>query len=152
MCTFKHYDVTGDKGCSMSVEIDSPQRFDGFADDTLQFVLSQISCTSFIASSERGLIAHSKALGLLVRCHKTVNICCSVDPRWLQEKHIPNGRTVKLDFRHSRIPIFVQDRADVKHGQYASDDEVQRPESQVPPGTDPTGINESYSYSRQREV
>jgi len=82
-----------------------------------------------MAPSERGLIAHSKALGLLVWRRKAVSICRNVNLRWFQEKHIPNGRTFELNFRYLRIPIFVQDRANVKHRQYASDDEVQRPES-----------------------
>ena len=56
-----------------------------------------------------------------------VNICRNVD-RWLQG-NIPNGSIVELNFGYLGIPIFVQDRADVKHKKYASDDEVHCPES-----------------------
>ena len=80
-----------------------------------------------MAPSERGLIVHSKGLELLALCRKAVNICRGVDG-WLQE-NMPNGSIVELNFRNLRIPIFVQDRANVKHRQYASDDEVHFPES-----------------------
>jgi len=89
--------------------------------------LSRISLTSFMASSERGLIIHSKGLGPLVWCREMVNILRSVD-RWLHE-NIPNGSTFELRFWHSGIPIIVQDRSNVEYRQHASDDEVHRPES-----------------------
>ena len=60
-------------------------------------------------------------------CRKMVNVCRGVNRR-LQE-NVPNGGTVELNFGHSRIPIFIQDRGDVKNRQYTNDGEVQRPES-----------------------
>ena len=72
---------------------------------------------------------------------KPVNICRSVD-RQLQE-NTPNESAVELNSRNSRIPVFVQYRANVKHRQYASDGQVHRPKSEVPAGTDPAGIHVS---------
>ena len=65
-----------------------------------------------MASSERGLIVHSKGLGLLEWYHKMVSIRRSVG-RWPQ-KNIPNGNTVELRFGHSMIPTIVQGRSDVE--------------------------------------
>jgi predicted metal-binding transcription factor (methanogenesis marker protein 9) len=80
-----------------------------------------------MASSERGVIVHLKDLGPLVWCCKTVNTCRGVD-RWLQE-NLQNGSTVELEFGHLRIPIVIQVRPNVEHGQHASDDKVHSPES-----------------------
>lgn len=97
-----------------------------------------------MVSLERGLITHSKFLGTLAWCRKTVNICRSVD-RWLQE-NVPDGSTVELGFGHSRIPVIVQDRSNIEHGQYRGDREVHRPKGQLLAETNPTGIH-GFDYS-----
>ena len=56
-----------------------------------------------------------------------------------KKRNTPEGRTVEFDLGQSWVPVFVQDGPDVKHGQHASDDEVNRPESQVLAGTNPSG-------------
>ena len=64
--------------------------------------------------------------------------------------NIPNDAAVELSFGRLWISILVQDRLNVEHREYASNDNVEGPESEASARTGPRSYG--YDYSPPWEV